>query len=103
MNFIWITTKFHNWIHANQGPPIHTVTIFANPFLANKPSLNDNGVYKVTPGDKVESEGPWHTLYFLPGIHDIGVSFPIHANKSYYIPGDAIVYGTMYNDKGIIF
>ena len=47
-------------------------------------------MYKVTPGDKVDNVGPWHTLYFLPGIHDIGAAFPIHANKTYYIPGDAI-------------
>lgn len=33
----------------------------------------------------------------MPGIHDIGIAFPVHANKNYYIPGDAIVYGTMNN------
>ena len=82
------------------GPPIHTVTIFANPFLANKPSLDDIRVYRVTPGAEVPSEGAWEILYFLPGIHDIGLNFQIHANKTYYIPGDAIVYGTMNNDNG---
>ena len=82
-----------------QGPPIHTLTIFANPFIVNKPSLNDEtGVYKVTPGEDVPSEGSWNTLYFLPGIHDIGVGFPVHSNKTYYIPGDSIVYGTFHND-----
>ena len=79
------------------GPPIHTVTIFANPFLVNKPSLDDIRVYRVTPGDEVPSEGTWEILYFLPGIHDIGPSFQIHTNKTYYIPGNAIVYGTMNN------
>ena len=83
-----------------EGPPIHTVTIFANPFLANKPSLDDIGVYRVTPGDEAPSEGAWEILYFLPGIHDIGLNFQIHANKTYYIPGNAIVYGTMNNDHG---
>ena len=29
------------------GPPIHTVTIFANPFLSSKPSLDDPGVQQV--------------------------------------------------------
>ena len=81
------------------GPPIHTLTIFANPFLANKPSIEDEGIFKVIPGEKAPSDGPWHTLYFLPGIHDIGLSFPIHSNKTYYIPGDAIVYGTMHNNQ----
>ena len=73
-----------------QGPPIHTVTVFANPFLQDKPSLDqeEEGVHRVEPGEEAPSEGPWHTLYFLPGIHDIGPNFQIHANKTYYIPGE---------------
>lgn len=80
-----------------KGPPIHTLTIFANPFLKNRPSLNDPSVYTVKPGEKAPSDGDWKTLYFLPGVHRIGVGFPVHANRSYYLPGDAIVYGTMSN------
>ena len=30
-------------------------------------------------------------------MHDVGLGFPVHANKDYYIPGDAIVYGTLSN------
>ena len=81
-----------------EGPPIHTVTIFANTFLANKPDLEDEGVLTVVPGETPQEEGSWHTLYFLPGIHDIGHSFTVWENKTYYIPGDAIIYGTMNND-----
>lgn len=80
-----------------RGPPIHTLTIFANPFIKNRPELDDPNVHTVRPGDKAPSEGPWKTLYFLPGVHDIGVGFPVHANRNYYIPADAIVYGTMNN------
>ena len=64
------------------GPPIHTLTIFANPFIQDKPSLEDEGVMVVTPGEEVPSEGPWHTLYFLPGVHNVGISFPLHKNRS---------------------
>ena len=93
------TGRLPNTKEYYQGPPIHTLTVFANPFLVNKPSLNDEaGVYKVTPGEDVPSEGSWNTLYFLPGIHDIGVGFPVHSNKTYYIPGDSILYGTFHND-----
>ena len=81
------------------GPPIHTVTIFANPFIDDKPSLKDDGVYKVIPGQVPPSIGEWHTLYFLPGQHDLGISFPLHCNKSYYIPGDAVVYATLNNGR----
>ena len=79
------------------GPPIHTLTIFANPFIENKPTLDDVGVMAVNPGETPPSDGSWHTLYFLPGLHDIGISFPLHKNKNYYIPGEAIVYGTLNN------
>ena len=79
------------------GPPIHTVTIFVNPFIS-KPSVDDPGVVTVNPGDEVPSEGDWSTLYFLPGLHDVGLDFTVHSNRSYYIPGDAVVYGTFSND-----
>ena len=79
------------------GPPIHTVTIFANPVLKDRPKINGAGVQVVRPGEIPPHDGPWETLYFLPGVHDIGVGFRLHANRNYYIPGDAIVYGTMNN------
>ena len=79
------------------GPPIHTLTIFANPVLANKPGLEEAGVEVVRPGEQPPAEGDWHTLYFLPGVHDIGPSFTVHSDKRYYIPGEAVVYGTMTN------
>merc|ERR1712227_74108 len=80
------------------GPPIHTLTIFANPFIS-KPSADDPGVKTVAPGEQAPTDGDWSTLFFLPGVHDVGLSFTLHSNKSYYIPGDAIVYGTMNNNK----
>ena len=80
-----------------EGPPIHTLTIFANPVLADKPSPEEEGVYAVVAGEAAPSSGPWHTLYFLPGLHDIGNTFTLAANTTYYIPGEAVVYGTMTN------
>jgi hypothetical protein len=80
-----------------KGPPVHTVTIFANPFIKNRPAFDDPDVHAVKPGERAPSEGTWKTLYFLPGIHDIGVAFPLHKNRNYYIPGGALVYGTMSN------
>ena len=81
-----------------EGPPIHTLTIFANPVLADKPGLEEAGVEVVRPGVQPPAEGDWHTLYFLPGLHDIGPSFTVHRDKRYYIPGEAVVYGTLSND-----
>jgi hypothetical protein len=77
-----------------KGPPIHTISLFANPLLVGKPKPHDPGVLTVKPGETPPSDGPWTTLYFLPGVHDVGLAFPLHVNRHYYIPGDAMVYGT---------
>ena len=82
-----------------KGPPIHTISIFANPPVEGKPKPTDPGVLTVKPGEIPPSDGPWTTLYFLPGVHDLGLAFPLKANRNYYIPGDAMVYGTLSNQK----
>jgi hypothetical protein len=82
-----------------KGPPIHTVSLFANPPLAGKPKPTDPGVFAVKPGERPPVEGKWTTLYFLPGVHDVGLAYPVRANCNYYLPGDAIVYGTFSSTK----
>jgi len=82
-----------------KGPPIHTISIFANPMLEDKPKPDDPGVLAVKPGETPPSDGDWKTLYFLPGVHDLGLAFPLRANRNYYIPGDAMVHGTLSNTK----
>ena len=82
------------------GPPIHTVTIFANPVL-KKPKIGDPGVLVVNPGSPVPvSLGSNTTLYFAPGVHAMGRNYKLASNKNYYIPGDAVVYGT-FNNVGV--
>lgn len=80
-----------------KGPAIHTISIFANPPLSGKPKPTDPGVLAVKPGEPPPTDGPWKTLYFLPGVHDAGLAFPLRANRRYYIPGDALVHGTLSN------
>ena len=46
--------------------------------MEGKPSVDGTGVETVNPGDEAPTEGDWHTLYFLPGIHDIGLNFTIY-------------------------
>lgn len=82
-----------------KGPPLHTISLFANPLIVGKPKPDDPGVLAVQPGETPPSDGSWSTLYFLPGVHDVGLAFPLRANRQYYIPGDAIVYGTLSNQK----
>ena len=78
-------------------PAIHTISIHANPFLADKPIASGTGVRMVEPGTKPPANFSESTLYFKPGVHDVGINFQIYPNKKYYIPGDAIVYGTFNN------
>ncbi|MCA9009298.1 MAG: endo-polygalacturonase, partial [Planctomycetaceae bacterium] len=82
-----------------KGPPLHTISLFANPPLEGKPRPDDPGVLTVKPGEIPSATGDWTTLCFLPGVHDVGLAFPLRANCSYYIPGDAIVYGTFSSRK----
>jgi hypothetical protein len=72
------------------GQSKETISIFASPHLARKPSLSDPGVLRVDPGTNPPATGSWHTLYFMPGIHNFGKkAYAMQANRSYYIPGDA--------------
>lgn len=85
----------------------HAVTIFANPFIDDKPDTNDTAnVRVVQPGQQPPTNFTESVLYFAPGVHKLSVDTngnerewldadrirPING-KSYYIPGDAIVYG----------
>ena len=81
------------------APHVHAVSIFANPVMTGKPAESgDSNVYYVIPGTIPPSDlGSKTTLYFLPGVHNIGLNFKLYPNKQYYFPGDAIVYGTFNN------
>jgi autotransporter-associated beta strand protein len=76
--------------------PVHAVSFFANPILP-KPNLNLSGVVSLAPGTPAPNPATFNTLVFQPGVHEIGLSFPLHPGKSYYIPGDAVLIGTFSN------
>ncbi len=81
--------------------PIHTLSIHANPFLADKPNINAPDVLQVQPGiapSPAQLNDPTKkTIYFKPGIHHLGLGVQVYSDKDYYIPGDAIVYATFNN------
>ncbi len=81
------------------APPVHTVSIFANPIMTGKPLTNlSPNVEYVFPGTIPSSNlGSKTTMYFMPGVHNLGINFKLYPNKQYYIPGDAIIYGTFNN------
>ncbi len=54
--------------------------LFANPPLEDKPARRSRRVRRETRRGPA-SEGDWTTLYFLPGIHDVGVAFPLRGDR----------------------
>ena len=83
------------------GHPIHAISLFANPVI-KKPTLDNARIKYVEPGSdyaalRLISTASFDTMYFKPGVHDIGRDFKIHPGKTYYIPGDAMLYGTLNN------
>jgi hypothetical protein len=90
-----------------KGEAIHTISIFANPPLLEKPNIpslnpppNTPTIIYQTPGGtkenpkKLPTLSTGQTLVFLPGIHVIPSPSQLTSGCSYYIPENAIVYGT---------
>ena len=98
----------------NESNGSHAVTIFANPVINDKPNINDEeNVFVVRPGQKPPESFTQPVLYFAPGVHHLSVNDKGNlrdledqdilvptSGKSYYIPGDAIVYGNI-NDTNV--
>jgi hypothetical protein len=86
------------------GQPVHTISIFANPPIKDKPKKGDPKVRFVKPGQSLPTDlKSGETLAFEPGVHKmetltngderIDKYIRLQNGCSYYIPGDAIVYG----------
>lgn len=103
---------------------LHAVSIFANPFILDKPPLegepgSENVLY-IEPGDPIPSDNEPESIYFFKkGVHQLftapwgtagGGQFPggaengsdddyrVRSGKTYYIPGDAIVHAAFNNE-----
>jgi hypothetical protein len=78
------------------GPPVHTISLFANPVF-KEPKLSNPKVYALNPGEPIPADrSSWDTIYFKPGVHHIGTPFQISSGKVLYIPGNAVVHGTIH-------
>lgn len=79
------------------GNPVHTITLFANPVFP-VPDVNNSNVRLLQPDDDINTlnRADWDTIVFAPGVHNIGMPFQILDNEVLYIPGDAIVKGTIH-------
>jgi len=94
---------FSTWI------PENPLLIFANPIERDTPSRTAPNVLVLKPGDPIPVSGSWgtqggvavNTLYFTPGLYDLGQVassvnpgiYVLHSNQSIYIAGGAYVKG----------
>ena len=86
------------------GSPVHSVALYANPIMTKPVADPTNRIVTVNPTESSPTihltppeTSTYDTLAFAPGIHHIGPGFKVHPGKSYYIPGDAILYGNLNN------
>jgi hypothetical protein len=79
------------------GPKIHTISLFGNP-VYKEPSATNTRVISLNPGEAIPqgTSSAWDTIVFKPGVHNIGTPYTIYSNKVLYIPGNAIVHGTIH-------
>lgn len=79
------------------GPKIHTISLFGNP-VYKEPNPTNPRVITLNPGETIPpgTNTNWDTIYFKPGVHNIGTPYTIYSNKVLYIPGNAIVHGTIH-------
>jgi hypothetical protein len=81
-----------------KGPAVHSFAIFANP-IYRAPSANNGRVVKLNPGQAIPPAENWDTIHFQPGVHDIGRAYRMSSEKVFFIPGDAIVHGTVHPEN----
>lgn len=79
------------------GPKIHTISLFGNPVYKEPKSTNPR-VISLNPGETIPlgTSTTWDTIYFKPGVHNIGTPYTIYSKKVLFIPGNAIVHGTIH-------
>jgi uncharacterized repeat protein (TIGR02543 family) len=92
---------FNAAINGGIGAPVHAISLFVNPVI-KKPTLTNPRTYYVEPTTTramLDNVAPatFDTIYYKPGVHDLGKDIKIYPGKVVYIPGDALIYGNMNN------
>jgi hypothetical protein len=89
------------------GKPVHAITVFANPIYNAPVATQSYKVLTIQPTGhsgaqtiRTINDGDWDAIIFAPGVHNIGTQYNLKSNKTLYIPGDAIVHGTIHPTVG---
>ena len=91
--------------------PANPMLVFANPPDDAPPNLAAANVLTIYPGDTIPVSGDWgsqagipvDTLYFAPGVYDLGQVpssvntgiYVVYSNQSIYLAGGAYVKGSL--------
>ncbi len=93
------------WL-AVQGKEEHPLFLFADRLEENIPSAADPNNIIIAAGAtreeaiaKLSSNPSKPLVYFEPGIHRLGLQFPVKADTTYYVPGGAVVEATFFGDQ----
>lgn len=77
------------------GPDVHTITLFANPIF-EIPTGTDVKVLQPNEDIRTINRTTYPKIVFAPGVHNIGLALPILSNEILFIPGNAVVHGTIH-------
>lgn len=77
------------------GPKVHTISLFGNPIFT-PPTGADVKVLQPNEDIRTINRTTYPKIIFAPGVHDIGLALPILSNEELYIPGDALLHGTIH-------
>jgi hypothetical protein len=82
------------------GDYLNPLFVFADAPEVGVPDKNAKGTLLVKQGDDVrkmrEKVKTANTIYFEPGVHQIGVAFEVYSNQTVYIAGGAYLCGTIH-------
>lgn len=93
------------WL-AVQGKEEHPLFLFADRLEENIPSAADPNNIHIAAGTtreeaiaQIDANPSKSLVYFEPGVHHLGLQFPVRADTTYYVPGGAVVEATFFGDQ----
>ena len=82
------------------GDYLNPLFLFADAPEVGVPDKNAPGTVVVKEGDDVTKMGETlkkaQTVYFEPGVHQIGVAYPVYSNQTIYLAGGSYLCGTIH-------
>jgi len=98
ISHVTIRPKAYQVVHTQEGNRIH-LTLRRPQKLCleiNNSSTHPLFIFADPPEQSPPDKAEKNTVFFPPGIHDIGDKYPLRSNTTYYLAGGAYVRGSFY-------